>query len=72
MIENTEKNRKKLANLIAESMDLWALRSFTTEKILETLEGEYPLPANDFYFRRQLETLGIKTQEELENWPRRG
>ena len=60
MIENTYDNCKSLAQLTADSMDIESLIEYYQETLLDRLLDSQEV------FEAQLESMGIKTQEQLD------
>ena len=59
MIENTKKNRDRVCELMADSMDIEALIQFVHETLYESMTKD------DEQFHNLLDHLGIETQGEL-------
>ena len=60
MIENTDKNRDRLCELITDHMDIESLLQFVHDMLYDTMIKD------DKQFRNLLDHLGIETQGELD------
>lgn len=60
MIEDTNKNRDRVCELMADSMDIEALLQFVHETLYESMIKD------DKQFRNLLDHLGVETQGELD------
>ena len=60
MIENTDKNRDRVCELITDNMDIESLLQFVHSTLYDNMMKE------DKQFRTLLDHLGIETQGELD------
>ena len=60
MIENTDKNRDRLCELITDHMDIESLLQFVHDALYDTMMKD------DKQFRSLLDHMGIETQGELD------